>query len=313
MDWRGELHGPEPDGRYESHNRVTVGDLADLYTGALASDDRRALRNRISRDPEAIALHVAFETMRTAPGELASQPISDSALGRIAVALGLDTLADARQVERPRGAFVMSESSIARARQAAEIDTSVPHSPRVWNYWLGGKDNYEIDRQVGDQIRASTPQIVDLARASRAFLRRAVQHLAGPARVRQFLDIGTGLPTADNTHEVAQRVAPDARIVYADNDPMVLAHARALLHGTPEGATTYIEGDMLRPESVLAAAASTLDFERPIGLILMNILGHVADLDDARAIVRTLVTALPAGSYLIVSDATIVLYRLRSC
>jgi SAM-dependent methyltransferase len=199
---------------------------------------------------------------------------------------------------------VREESSIIGSGQAADIDTTVPHSPRVWNYWLGGKDNYEVDRQVGDQIRASTPQIVDLARASREFLRRAVKFLAGSAGVRQFLDIGTGLPTADNTHEVAQRVAPDARVVYVDNDPIVLAHARALLHGTPEGATTFIEGDLYDPEGVLTAAAAMLDFERPIGLMLMNILGHIADFDQARSIVRTFVTALPSGSYLIVSDAT---------
>jgi hypothetical protein len=187
---------------------------------------------------------------------------------------------------------------------SAEIDTTVAHSPRVWNYWLGGKDNYEIDRHVGDEIRASTPQIVDLARTSRAFLQRAVTYLAGPAAVRQFLDIGTGLPTANNTHQVAQRVAPDARIVYVDNDPVVLAHARVLLTGTPEGVTTYVDGDLYDVDGVLAEVAQALDFEQPIALVLMNILGHVADWDEARSIVRRLVERLPSGSYLVVSDAT---------
>jgi hypothetical protein len=187
---------------------------------------------------------------------------------------------------------------------SAAIDTTVPHSPRVWNYWLGGKDNYEVDRQVGDQIRESTPQIVELARASRGFLRRAVEHLAGPAGVRQFLDVGTGLPSADNTHEVAQRVAPDARVVYVDNDPVVLAHARVLLRSSPEGHTSYVDGDLYDPDGVLEAAAATLDFERPIGLMLMGILGHVADLDEARAIVRRLLDRLPSGSYLVSCDST---------
>lgn len=185
-----------------------------------------------------------------------------------------------------------------------EIDTSIPQSPRVWNYWLGGKDNYEVDRAVGDHVMASTPQIVELARSSRAFLNRAVVYLAGEVGVRQFLDIGTGLPTANNTHEVAQQVAPEAKIVYVDNDPVVLAHARALLLSTPEGATTYLDADLYDSATILRRAAETLDFERPIALILMNILGHVADWEQAKSIVKTLVEALPSGSYLLVSDGT---------
>ena len=185
------------------------------------------------------------------------------------------------------------------------IDTTVAHSPRIWNYWLGGKDNYEVDRQVGDAFTGMFPQIVDIARSSRGFLSRAVAHLAGPAGVRQFLDIGTGLPTVDNTHEVAQRVAPDARIVYVDNDPVVLAHARALLFGgTTEGLTRYIDADLHDPRSIIAAAHETLDFDQPIALILMNILGHIGDLDEARAIVTELTEALPSGSYLAVADGT---------
>jgi hypothetical protein len=182
------------------------------------------------------------------------------------------------------------------------IDTTVAHSPRIWNYWLGGKDNYEVDRAVGDDFRQMFPPIVDIARGSRAFLRRAVLHLAGDEGVRQFLDIGTGLPTADNTHEVAQRVAPDARVVYVDNDPVVLAHARALLQGATAGTTTYIDADLHDTERILALAAESLSFDRPVALMLMNILGHVAEFDDARRLAHELVAALPSGSYLVVAD-----------
>ncbi len=188
------------------------------------------------------------------------------------------------------------------------IDVDVPQSPRVWNYWLGGKDNYEADRLVGDQVLQHLPQIVDIARSSRDFLVRAVEHLAGPAGVRQFLDIGTGLPTANNTHEIAQRVAPEARVVYVDNDPVVLAHARALLLGTPEGATTYLDADLFDTGTILRRAAETLDLERPVALILLNILGHVADWQQAKAVTATLVDALPPGSYLVASDGTDVVH-----
>lgn len=187
---------------------------------------------------------------------------------------------------------------------AAAIDTTVAHSPRIWNYWLGGKDNYSVDREVGDQFREIFPQIVDIARASRAFLTRSVEYLAGEAGIEQFLDIGTGLPTVNNTHQVAQRVNPRARVVYVDNDPIVLAHARALLLGSSEGFTTYIDADLHDPERILTLAADSLDFERPVALMLMNILGHVADLDEARAIVARLVAALPVGSHLAVADGT---------
>ncbi|MBZ6113348.1 MULTISPECIES: SAM-dependent methyltransferase [Streptomyces] len=183
-------------------------------------------------------------------------------------------------------------------------DTSVPHSARIWNYWLGGKDNYPVDEQAGDAYTAVFPGIVTIARSSRAFLRRTVTHLVAEAGVRQFLDVGTGLPTAENTHEVAQRIAPEARIVYVDNDPMVLTHARALLYSTLEGATAYVDGDVLDPDAVLAAAAETLDFERPVALILSNILGHIPDDDRARAVVARLVDALPSGGYLSVNDGS---------
>ncbi|QEU84044.1 SAM-dependent methyltransferase [Streptomyces viridosporus] len=184
-----------------------------------------------------------------------------------------------------------------------QIDTSVPHSARIWNYWLGGKDNYPVDEEAGDAYTAVFPGIVTIARSSRAFLRRTITHLVHEAGIRQFLDIGTGLPTADNTHEVAQRLAPEARIVYVDNDPMVLAHARALLYSTPEGATAYVDADVLDPDRILAAAA-TLDLTRPTALILSNILGHIADYDRARSVVTRLMDALPSGSHLVVNDGS---------
>ncbi|ANB10279.1 S-adenosyl methyltransferase [Streptomyces ambofaciens] len=184
------------------------------------------------------------------------------------------------------------------------IDTSVPHSARIWNYWLGGKDNYPVDEAAGDAYTAVFPGIVTIARSSRAFLRRNITYLVAEAGVRQFLDVGTGLPTADNTHEVAQRIAPETRIVYVDNDPMVLSHARALLYSTPEGATAYIDADVLDPERVLEDAAKTLDLAQPVALILSNILGHVADYDQARSVVTRLMDALPSGSYLSVNDGS---------
>ncbi|GGL12066.1 hypothetical protein Sme01_68560 [Sphaerisporangium melleum] len=182
------------------------------------------------------------------------------------------------------------------------INTSVPHSARIWNYLLGGKDNYHVDRLAGDRVVEVFPGMRDITRHSRHMLTRAVRFLAGEAGIRQFLDIGTGLPTEDNTHEVAQRVAPESRIVYVDNDPLVLVHAQALLTSTPEGKTDYIEADVRDPERILAAAAETLDFSRPTALMLMGILGLVADHDEARSIVTRLMDALPAGSYLALYD-----------
>jgi hypothetical protein len=184
------------------------------------------------------------------------------------------------------------------------IDVSVPHSARIWNYWLGGKDNFEIDRRIGEQVREIFPDIVEAARQSRAFLVRSVEFLAGEAGIRQFLDVGTGLPTADNTHEVAQRVAADSHIVYVDNDPLVLAHARALLTSSPVGTTRYVHADLHRPEEIVEGAAETLDFSRPVALMLMGIMGHTPDDDEAHSIVRRLVDALPSGSYLTMSDGT---------
>jgi hypothetical protein len=183
------------------------------------------------------------------------------------------------------------------------IDTTVPHSARIWNYWLGGKDNYEVDRLAGDQFSGIYPGIVDIARADRAFLGRVIRYVAGEAGVRQFLDVGTGLPTADNTHQVAQRVAPESRIVYVDNDPLVLAHARALLTSSLEGTTSYVDADMSDAEKVLSEAAQWLDLSQPIGLTFMGVLGHVVDYDQARSIVNALLDGLPSGSYLSINDS----------
>ena len=163
------------------------------------------------------------------------------------------------------------------------LDATVPHSARVWNYWLGGKDNYAVDRAAGDPYAQLDPTITIIARETRAFLRRVVTYLAAEAGVRQFLDVGTGLPTVGNTHEVAQAVAPDARVVYVDNDPLVLAHARTLLTSTPEGATRYVDADMNDAGTLLHHVADTLDMDRPVALLVMGVLGHVAHLDDAKA------------------------------
>jgi hypothetical protein len=184
-----------------------------------------------------------------------------------------------------------------------KIDTSVPHSARIWNYWLGGKDNYPVDREAGDRYREAYPQIVDVARAGRYFLARSVRFLAGEAGVRQFIDVGTGLPAVDNTHEVAQRVAPECRVVYVDNDPLVLAHARALLTSAPRGSCDYVDADMRDTAAILAAAARTLDLTRPVAVLFMGVLGHIADYDQARAIVASLLAGVPAGSYLTLADS----------
>jgi hypothetical protein len=184
------------------------------------------------------------------------------------------------------------------------FDTTTPSSARVWNYLLGGKDNFAVDRAMGDQIRQVFPEIVVVAQEQRKFLVRAVTFLAGEVGIRQFLDIGTGLPTANNTHEVAQRVAPESRVVYVDNDPLVLVHARALLTSSPQGATDYIDSDVEDPDTILREATKTLDFARPIALTMLGILGNVADYAAARSIVERLLDAVPSGSYLMISDGT---------
>ena len=202
----------------------------------------------------------------------------------------------------------MTENPAATEDPAAalrrRIDTLRPHTARIWNYWLGGGDYYEVDRVAGDRIRELHPGIGEYARADRLFLGRAVRHLVTEAGIRQFLDVGTGLPTADNTHEVAQRLAPASRIVYVDNDPLVLVHARALLTSTPPGVTDYVDADVRDPDAILEAASRTLDLDRPVGLMLLGIMAHVADEDEVRAILRRLLGALPSGSHLVLSDGT---------
>ncbi|MBM2618294.1 SAM-dependent methyltransferase [Actinoplanes sp. LDG1-06] len=185
-----------------------------------------------------------------------------------------------------------------------ELDTGVPHSARVWNYWLGGTDNFPADRSVGDEFAKLYPDIVVVARSSRAFLKRAVTFLAAEQGIRQFLDIGTGIPSAEHTHQVAHAVAPSAQVVYVDNDPLVLAHAHTVLAAGSTGAV-YVDADARDPGAVIAS--SGLDLSQPVGLILMNILGHIPDLDEATSIVQTLMESLPSGSYLVTADGTNVL------
>ncbi len=184
------------------------------------------------------------------------------------------------------------------------LASDVPHSARMWDYWLGGKDHYEVDRQAGEKAREAYPGIVDIARTSRALLNRIVTHLVSEAGVRQFLDIGTGLPTAENTHQIAQRAAPESRIVYVDNDPLVLAHARALLAGRPEGSTDYLHADIHQPGQILEGAGKTLDLTQPVGLIMFGIVGHVAEHSEALSIARALLDGLAPGSYLALYTGT---------
>ncbi|GAA3385165.1 SAM-dependent methyltransferase [Cryptosporangium minutisporangium] len=181
------------------------------------------------------------------------------------------------------------------------IDTSVAHPARRYDYWLGGKDNFAADRAAGDAIAAAYPSIRTLAIENRRFLRRAVRFLAVECGIRQFLDIGTGIPSANNTHEVAQSVAPESRVVYVDNDPIVLVHARALLRG---GATDYLDGDFRQPEDILERAAKSLDFRQPVGLMLVALLHLVRDEDTPYAHVATLVDACAPGSCLTISHGT---------
>ena len=184
---------------------------------------------------------------------------------------------------------------------------SAPHPARVWNYWLGGRDFYAADKAAGDGIGREFPHLAEMARAERAFLVRAVRFLAGPARIRQFLDVGAGLPAGGNTHELAQRIAPESRIFYADNDPAVLLHAKALLGSpmlasTPEGAVSYADADLRDVAAVLAGAGSALKLSRPVALIMLGVLGHMDDYGAARSITSQLVEALPTGSYLVIAD-----------
>jgi hypothetical protein len=194
---------------------------------------------------------------------------------------------------------LVTDSWITPSQKApTTLDTGVANPARIYDYWLGGKDNFAADREAAEQVIAVFPGIIPGVRANRAFLGRAVRYLAGEAGIRQFLDVGTGIPTKDNVHEVAQAVAPESRIVYADNDPMVLAHARALLTSAPEGATSYVQADLRDTDNILRDAAATLDFGKPIAVTLLMILMLVENPYD---IVARLMDAAPSGSYLVIS------------
>ncbi|MFD4029529.1 SAM-dependent methyltransferase [Streptomyces sp. NPDC058637] len=181
-----------------------------------------------------------------------------------------------------------------------KIRSDIPHSARVWNAWLGGKDNYPVDRELADAVTAAYPQMADIAQASRAFQARAVRHLAGLG-VRQFLDVGTGLPVENSTHEVAQAVAPQSRIVYVDNDPIVLVHAAALLTSAPEGRTAYVDADLSLTDTVVDEAARTLDLSEPVAVLLMSTLGHLTPAEGIEVVQRYM-SRMPSGSYLVLCD-----------
>jgi SAM-dependent methyltransferase len=187
-----------------------------------------------------------------------------------------------------------------------EIDTNVPQSARVYDYWLGGKDNFPADRAMGEAIAEQVPTIRTQVRAQRAFLGRTVRYLVREAGIRQFLDIGTGIPSAGNVHDVTQEFAPESRVLYVDNDPIVLAHSRALMPSTAERRVAFILADLREPEAILGdpTLANTLDLAQPVGLVLIGIMHHLRDADDPRRIVATLVDALASGSYLVLSQST---------
>src|SRR5579863_699121 len=186
-------------------------------------------------------------------------------------------------------------------REPPNIDTSVPHVARVYDYWLDGKNNYAVDRETGDEAIRAYPDMRSSVRANRAFLQRSVRYLAEEAGIRQFLDVGTGLPSASNTHEVAQAAAPESRIVYVDNDPIVLAHARALLTSDPQGATGYLDADARDTSSIVIGAAGLLDFSEPVAVMLIAILQLIADDDDPYQLVAELTAAVPSGSFLVIT------------
>jgi SAM-dependent methyltransferase len=187
-----------------------------------------------------------------------------------------------------------------------QIDTTVPQSARIYDYWLGGKDNFAPDRVVAEALAAQIPTIRTMVRSQRVFLVRAVDYLVREAGIRQFLDIGTGIPSQDNVHEVAQRIAPESRILYVDNDPIVLAHARALMTSTEQGRTAFILADVRQPQAILddPTLRNTLDLGRPVALFVVGVLHHLHNSDDPRRIVRTLLDALPSDSYFVLTQPT---------
>ncbi|RKS74331.1 S-adenosyl methyltransferase [Actinomadura pelletieri DSM 43383] len=205
----------------------------------------------------------------------------------------------------PSGATYDDASGQPAEHVPARLRTDIPSPARTWNYWLGGKDNYEVDRKIGDATAALNPDLIPLARQSRRFLIRVVNHLASEAGIRNFLDIGAGLPIEPNTHEVAQRVAPDARVLYVDNDPMVRAHAHALMRGTtPEGTTDFLDADYHDPRRILAAAADVLNFDEPIAVMFMGVMGFCQEYETAKQIVSETMAGVPSGSHLVLWDCT---------
>ena len=187
----------------------------------------------------------------------------------------------------------------------AGVDAGVAHPARVWNFWLGGRDFYKADRLTGTEIGEQFPHVPQTARAERAFLVRALRFLGGPARIRQFLDLGSGLPAGGNTHEIAQAIAADSSVVYVDNDPVVLAHAKSLLDvnpTSPEGSVGFVDADLRDVSAVIRGAASTLDYRRPVALMMLGILGYISDYGAARSVTSQLLSALPSGSYLAIAD-----------
>lgn len=199
---------------------------------------------------------------------------------------------DSRQGENPAG-----------ERGLPAFDTRVPNPARIWNYWVGGKDNFAADRAAADRVLEAMPVMPLIARLVRRFLIEVVYQLTDGYGIRQFLDIGTGLPTADNTHDVAQRAAPESRIVYVDHDPVVLSHAQALLTSSLEGETDYIQADLHDTGTIVAGAARTLDFRRPVAVLLIAVLHFIPDADDPYGIVKRLMDAVPSGSYLVIAHA----------
>ncbi|HUN37708.1 MAG TPA: SAM-dependent methyltransferase [Trebonia sp.] len=187
-----------------------------------------------------------------------------------------------------------------------ELDTTRPHMARIYDYFLGGKNHFAADRETADQLLAHIPALRTAARENRGFLHRSVRYLVAEAGIRQFLDIGTGLPTASNVHEVAQSIAPESRVVYVDNDPMVLAHARALLTSSKEGRTAYIDADLRKPEAILSSPATreVLDFSQPVALTILATLHLVQDEDNPAQVLATFLDALAPGSYLVASHIT---------
>jgi O-methyltransferase involved in polyketide biosynthesis len=197
----------------------------------------------------------------------------------------------------------MTNTSHRDAADSVSFDTTVPNPARMWNYWVGGKDNYAADRAAAEAVISAYPPLPIIARHARLFLAEVVAQLAGEYGVRQFLDIGSGLPVANNTHEVAQRVAPDSRVVYVDHDPIVLVHARALLTSTPEGRTDFIQADLRDTDTIVARAAQTLDFSKPVAILLIAVLHFIPEDDEPHAIVARLMDAVPSGSYLAIGHA----------